>query len=505
MCMKKIHLLSSLAAILFISGFTTLKAQNTTFRLADYKNPDYLYQSLDLNFGLNSNAGIDNVTGFNSKTLKSFSLGSQAGASYSRYFNSAKAQCEFRARFNAGIGSASSNNQYTSGTNDIESKAKSMNHNEFLNLEGLHRFYNPGQGYFELNGALTINNMGNSGNWDVNQGGALSTSQETKDKNFNNQIRGSFLIGKGRIEQVQDARMALYLLDDLYSLNRVKRQVTDQDVTALAQLITKLKYKRFFDNRLREIAEITAIDSLLQQSGLVSAADATYFTSLNDNRSYANNPIRGSGHRIYTGLEAGFNYEYQYTNLDKIVPEDLVEERTSKDRMAAFRWVAGYVYEKPTSRNWQNFAHVNAGAGIKKFYENRVTNLEPAPETETNLYTDIAPSIDLSGDYGFGYYPNSRTWLTFRWYLESSWQTVKEGETTSDKPDVTNEFRIRTGPQFSAYYYLSEKLRLNLSFNGNFIYDNTNFKTETPGVSDKKSTQTYWGQAVNASLTYSLF
>ena len=503
--MKKNQLLTSLAAMLFIPGFTTLKAQNNTFRLADYKNPDYLYQSLDLNFGLNSNAGIDNVTGFNDGTLKSFSLGSQAGASYSRYFNSAKAQCEFRAGFNAGIGSASNNNKYTSGANDIESKVKSMNHYEFLDLAGVHRFYNPSQGYIELNGALTIDNRGNSRSWDVNQGGALSTSQENREKNFSNEIRVAFLIGKGRIEQVQDARMALYLLDDLYNLSRVKREVTDQDVTALAQLITKLRYKRFFDYRLREIAEITAIDSLLQQSGLVSAADARYFTSINDNWNYANSSVRESGHRIYTGLEAGFNYEYQYTNLDKIVPEDLVEERTSKDRMAAFRWVAGYVYEKPTSRYWQNFAHVNAGVGIKKLYENSVTNLEPAPETETNLYTDIVPAIDLSGDYGFGYYPNSRTWLTFAWYLKCNWLKSKEGETKSDKPDVTNEFTIRTGPQFSAYYYLSEKLRLNLSFNGNFIYGNTDFKTETPGVSDKKSTQTYWGQVINASLTYSLF
>ena len=66
------------------------------------------------------------------------------------------------------------------------------------------RFYNPKQGYIEINGALTIDNRGNSESQKAWQNNTLSTSQETKNKDFYNQVRGSFLIGKGRIEQVQD-------------------------------------------------------------------------------------------------------------------------------------------------------------------------------------------------------------------------------------------------------------------------------------------------------------
>lgn len=503
--MKKNHLLTALTIGLFLSGFTTLSAQNTTFRLSDYKNPDYLYQSLDLNFGLASNASYNKLTGFNDGNRKSFSLNTQAGASYSRYLNSAKAQGEFWSYFNAGIGSTSGNYQNTNGTSNIENKVNSSNHKEYLDLTGLRRFYNPKQGYIEINGALTIDNRGNSESQKVWQNNTLNTSQETKDKDFYNQVSGSFLIGKGRIEQVQDARMALYVLDDLGALNREKRAVTDEDVVALAQLMTKLKYKRFFDYRLRKIAEITAIDSLLQQSGIVSAADAAYFTSLNDNWAYANNPVRQTGHRIYTGLEAGFNYNYQYEKMDNNFPEDLVGERTTKNKMAALKLVVGYAYEKPTSRSWQNFAHVKGGVGIQQYYQNRVNNIEPDPEIETEFYTDVTPAIDFSGDCGFGYYPNSRTWLNLSWYLNSSWQTLNEGETKSDKPDHTNSFNIYTGPQFSAYFYLSEKLRLNLSYNAQFYYKHDNFETETEGVTDKEYDNTYWGQAVNASLTYSLF
>lgn len=503
--MKKITLLAFLLISMVVSSFKSSVAQNTTFKLSDYKNPDYLYQTLDLNFGFNSGLSGYTYSGYDDNSNHSFSLNSLAGADYSRYINSPKAQGDLHIYFNAGFGSGKTNSTLTYDTYDQENNTTSSNHNERINMVALHRFYNQKQNFIEVNGALAVSYAGNSSTENSYFSGAADEAQKAKAKDFDNSLSGSFLIGKGRIEQVQDARVALYLLDDLATLNREKRTVSDEDINDLARLITKLRYKRFFDDRLRKIAEITAIDSLMQQKGIVNTADATYFTSLNDNWEYANNPIRENGHRLFTGLKASFGYRYQYDYLESGVPTDLIREKTNKDKMAELLFVIGYAYEKPTSRKWQKFASVKGSAGIHQYYQNDITTTDPDPEMETNFYSEAAPMVNVNGGFGFGYYPDSRTWLSFSWSLNSNWEKKMEGETKAEKADLQNNFNISTGPQLYAYYYLSQKLRLSFSYTGHFNYDNYAFTADIPEGYPDKATRLFWNQSVNAALTYSLF
>jgi hypothetical protein len=299
--------------------------------------------------------------------------------------------------------------------------------------------------------------------------------------------------------------MALYLLDDLYGLKREKRSVSNLEVNELAQLITRLKYKRFFDDRLRKIAEITAIDSFMQQKGIVSVTDATYFTSLNDNWRYSNNPIRYSGHRIYTGLDANYRYIYNNEYIEKIIPDDFTDARTTKKKIADLFLVIGYTYEKPASRKWQNSAGIRGAIGYHQNSENRIIRNDPNPDTEENFYTEYFPSVSLNGSYGFGYYPSSRTWLTLNWWIYSSWDKVMGGDLKAEKEDISNNFNTSTGPQINAYYYLSEKLRLSFSYNGQFNFINFKYTYDIPEGSLDKTNQKYWTQYMSAALTYSLF
>ena len=71
--------------------------------------------------------------------------------------------------------------------------------------------------------------------------------------------------------------------------------------------------------------------------------------------------------------------------------------------------------------------------------------------------------------------------------------------------DSENDIFTTTGPQLNAYYFLSEKLRLGFSFEGQFRFDNYKYTSDLPAGSPDKSTQKYWSQYMNASLTYSLF
>jgi hypothetical protein len=421
--------------------------------------------------------------------------------------NSLKAQGDLNISFNAGIGSVNSNSDYTNSAINYnsENEHKTFNHTEGLYISGLHRIYNQKQNFIEVNGSMSLYNLGNSGKDKSYSSGNITTSQETTEKNFQNTIQGSFLIGKGRIEQVQDARMALYLLDDLFLLNREKRSLSDEDVNDLAQLITRLKYKRFFDSRLRNIAEITAIDSFMQKKGIVNTADAVYFTSLNDNWAYANNPVRYSGHRLFAGLEASFDYTHHDVTLQKIIPDYITNENKTKQKTVGLFMVLGYTCEKPVSLKWQNSATIQGSIGIRKHSENIVSRVTPDPETEFNFYSDVVPAFNLSADYGIGYYPSSRTWLTFNWWLSSGWEKQKTGLTKDEVTDSQNTFYASTGPKLQAYYYLSEKLRLSFTFQGQLQFENNKYTYDLPEDSPDKATRTTWNQALNAQLTYSLF
>ncbi len=476
-----------------------LQAQSKTFNLADYKNPKYFYQSLDLNFGLNSELSVQNSKSNFSISSDAYSLNSSMGANYTSYVNSEASQGEKHINFNFGLGSSGSDNSFLDNYTNAKDKNKTFSHQEGVTFMGLHRAYNQKQQYFETQGSLEMNYHGNSDHGTNNSSGA---EQETKStlKRFISNITGGLRVGTGRIEQVQDARLALYLLDDLQLLNREKRAVTHGDVIALAQLITNLKYKRFFDSRLRTIAEITAIDSFMQKNGLAGSTDAAYFTSINDNWNFANNPIRNNGHRLYAGVDASLGYNYLNNINHKIQPQDSKTENTVTDKTIGLFLVAGYDYEKPVNLKWQNSADLSAKFGMLQQLQHSKLSFDTS-----SFYTEAIPSVQLSAGYGWGYYPNSRTWLTLKWWLLSGWEKQKRGESYDTRKDLQNSFYAYTGPQFQAYYYLSERLRLSLTVNGEFRLEGTKYTYELAEGQPDRNKSKWWNQQVNAGLTYGLF
>lgn len=503
--MKNIHLPALI--LISISGlFTeTINAQSETFKLSDYKNPDYLYQTLNLNFKFNNSLYFSKdkfLPDVNSNNQ--FNLSSDANVSFSRYLNSRKRQGDTYLFFNTGIGSSRVNN-----SNDIsnqEVKANNFSYSEHLSITTQQRFYNSKKYYFEADASLYSGLDGNKQIYKSMNTDTINSSFDRKTKDFSNSFSGAFYLGKGRIEQVQDAQLAMYLIEDLQKLNRQKRISTDEDVLELAKLITKLKYKRFFDYRLRHIAEITAVDSFLQTNGIAGKADAMYFTSLNDNWAYANNPVRQSGYRIFSGVEAGFSFDNNYYfHDDKLkLPGDETLETTQKQTAMDLFLVAGYSYEKPVNLKWQKSANIKAGIGISQDKDSR-RDQQATTDFTLKSYTELFPMLRLSANYGFGYYPNTRTWLTFNLLLIADGYKEMKGETKETKTDFKNTLDVSTGPEVDAYYYLSERLRLNLNFSSRFYLINQKFIYENANETSGKTTSTFWNQNFSASLTYSLF
>ena len=500
--MKSNRIIATIMMLISMLAHETLNAQDTTFKLSDYKNPNYLYQTLDLSFNLASGLSLLKSTGNDaeSKNSGSFSLYSGIRAGYSFYKNSPEIQSEKHISLNADINSYSS--KLKRDVIQTNYKSSTFSHVENLYIQGLRRVYSKKMQYFEVNGALSgVHNNQMSRN-ETMRADTISDKSKEEDKYLNLNLTGAFLVGMGRIEQVQDARLAMFILEDLQTLNRAKKVATDEDVLALAREITLLKYKRFFDNRLRKIAEITAIDAFLQKNGIAGTSDAAYFTSLNDNWNFANNPIRNSGKRLFTGLEANYRYQYRSSLNEYIMPENEPNEYKFNKSSGGFNIVAGFNYEKPKSLTWQYSSSVKIGVGMQSGVE---TEKEPDIADETKYYLWTRPTVKLAADYGFGFYPSSRTWLTFKWWLLSGWDKEMDGDTKDNEEDLQDIFYIYTGPQFNAYYYFSERLRLRLFFNGTLTLDKTNYTYEVIEGDSEKVSSTLWNQNISASLTYSLF
>ncbi len=498
--MKKSKLTALLLVFMVVLSATSSFAQDSTFKLSDYKNPNYFYQSLDLNFGLNSGLRIDKLNATNGYGSNDFSINSNTGATYSLSINSPKTQTELQSFISAAIESSVYNQDMK--IDNYKGNRNKFSQIENLNLNGLKRFYNEKQNYFEVGGTLYCRFDGSK---DKNKSTTSfqNTNEFTEEsKRFNLDITGVFLIGKGRIEQVQDARLAMYLLDDLKNLKRENQQASDEDVLALARTITSLKYKRFFDGRLRKIHEITVIDSFLFKNNIAGTADAAYFTSLNDNWNYANNPIRYSGKRLFTGIEGKYSHTYFNHISEVIEPVYELTEYTIYTTPVGVNLVAGINFENPKTLTWQNSANIKIGVGIQQWIENRELS---DTAYSSNSYNQSFPSMKLEADYGFGYYPNSRTWLTFDWWILSGWDKEMYGNTKKDKEDYQNSFYTYTGPEFHAYYYLSEKLRLSLSYTGYIYFSNNKYKYDVPAGESDHRNLTFWNHRLNAGLTYSLF
>jgi len=498
--MKKISLIALLLISLVVLSAKSSVAQDSTFKLSDYKNPNYFYQTLDLNFRLNSRSAgskSDNTSHFHDGNRYDFSL--NARAAYSLYSNSLKSQSQLDVWLPIFISKGGLHNIYE--LQNKEDKQNSFSHNEAFQIYGLKRFYNTQQNYFEVNGSISTGYSGNSGTSKNYDSDTIFNSISANHKGANYSMNGSFLIGNGRIEQVQDAQLALYLLEDMQRLNLDKRSVSNKEVLELARLITSLKYKRFFDDRLKKIAEITAIDSFMQKTGLVSISDAAYFTSLNDNWDYANNPARESGYRLFTGIQGSFASSSNRNHEETFVPVVTTTDRKSSRHESYLYLVAGLTHEKPINLKWQQSASVKASAGFKSMF----TSYGGTNVSDIKEYTSAIPALRINADYGYGFYPNSRTWLNANIYIAAIYEEQYAGTSKEDKELWQNSFSANTGLNVHAYYYLSEKLRLSVSFSGYYdIYHDKFFNDLHNGTNDEE-TRSDWNHQMQATLTYSLF
>lgn len=416
-----------------------VQAQNyDDYNLKDYKTPDIKRTSLDFMF--NSNGGFVTNSGSNNNTSQ---LDGLINTKFNRYINTRS----FIGEQQIGVELSGSNIKVAGESSSIKRRQLSFT----TSYKNSSRFYITDKWFWNTGGNI---------NFDYNNS-KTTNNPAFNEQNFN--ISPVIGLGKGRIEQVRDARQAIYILDNLSKKGVITTKLSEEEINRFSQVISTVKNKRFLDARLHLIDEITQVDSFLVNNNYLKKSGASYFTTLYDYWMYGDLFARGSGFEVSGQITPSYFYNKTY-------PEGYRNNQTGVAASLSAN------YEDPINLYWQQSANASVILGYNH-NSMKFDDIKSSGDERSGLF---------SGVYSIGYYPNSRTNLN----IGVSEQFRLSNNSIYDKTFHTTS----TSLVFSAYYYISPQLRL--SGNVNLAYNDSN---------DYNLNYNRWNGYYSMTLTYSLF
>ncbi len=433
--MKK-YLLFYFAVFLF--SLNSLAQVNTIkdYPLKDYIAPDIQYRLMDMGTWMNSQGSND----FDEDKSRN-GLNMNLFLSYYEYLNLAKVQRSELSDLSNGISS------FSNKKDSVKQSATQLSFR--FNYLTETRFYRKNNTFWGIHGNLSYRIAPSSRN---------ETSEE-KIKFLNHEfiITPYFSIGKGRIQPIESARQAMDILLSLQKHGRLAVTPDKSMIDSLARVANRIRYKRFFDARFKNIYQLEELDKALQDMGLVDTIDMVYFANLNDIWNYALTYRRGTGTRFEGGIIPEF-----YVSLTKI--DDPNISVITKDKKMNYGLYGFFSFNRmrPINYAWQSDLMLDLTFGYSK--ENK--NFEQNDETEETGMKNFRNMLNAS--WQFGFFPNTRTYTGITPYT---------GLTYTLEKDADNTFGINTGFRFDMYYYISPRLRLSVHAGFYYVQD---FDTKVP-------------------------
>lgn len=423
------HLLVVFIALLGVAGY----AQDKNFDLSKYKFPDYKRHELEFSF--NSN-----------------------GSNYKRYF-----EIPATSSYNASLydNSESYLNSHLQGyyyytnykRNRIDWINASINGDyQFTKTENVGSYYKNMHPHFETSidakrrNYITEDKLFWEGSTHV---GVSSDKRKTfyDDRSMetstsrNLYINAGIGIGTGRIEHVNDLWQGHYILEKLKNQNSIKQDIKEDDIYEFSRFISKLHNKRFFDYRLRKIAELQALDSVLRKQDLLINDDITYFTTLNDYWSF---PIYFDRK---TGKEIGFNATPQYYH-------DYYKSGSYKNTTNSVYLESKFYFDhsKQINLHWERNFHFD------------LINTTRISEKDRENHTSQKNQIATNASFDYGYFPNTRTRVQFGGKYNGSEYTFNNGEVSEN--GWMNNISMHAG----VAYFISPQLQIEGSINDSHYF-----------------------------------
>jgi len=412
--------------------------QYNNFDLTQYKLPDIKTSRLDINANLNNEYNKETSTltsPFQTDERNNITSGF-VDITYNKFRNSTKYQGTLT--INGGI------DPNINKTVDGESITKDVLINSSTYVYSENRFYLDGLKFIEVDPYASFNSR-------IKRERDNESTPDLTSKQSSNSIHISlpFAFGYGRIEPVEDARLAVYILDELTKAGRITGIQSDDRIIEMAGEISKIKNKRFFDSRIKKISELQVIDSFLVANNMVSVNDINYFSILNDNWDYSSGPQRESGLMASIGID---NDVVMGKNmLDMAGPIEISEAESSREYM-----VGGFLnfsYAKPINLYWQTSAY------IQPYYNFSFYRDPKDLSSDLTNYNQKALGGNLGGS--IQYLPNSRT--SFKYTINGGVSNVNN-EMGIEDPDTYSKYkRLSANQIIDIYYYVSPRLRVQLN------------------------------------------
>jgi hypothetical protein len=436
-----------------------INAQYSGFDLSRYKLPDIKLSRLDAYFDLGNTVNKSQYKPSDSDSTESRqdNFRGALNFNYNRLLNTERYQGDFNALASGSsdlFKSGDENNNSNSGVNRISFQISSIN-----------RFYNQNLNFIEIDPGVSLS-MNSSHNESSG-----TNSYDDSDDQFTTNLSLPMSIGHGRIEPVEDLRLAIYILEELNKAGRINSMPSDNIVLDLAKEISKIKRQRFFDSRIRKIKELQVVDSFLLANNIVTSNDITYFAVLNDQWDYAAGPARTAGFAVDAGIDDQISIKrlHQEFSFQGGAP-DITDSKVNSYYVAGFSRIR---YDKPVNLYWQTSATLNVAYGLK-FNRNPEARDDPAENYRTDIF-------NANLGYSIQFLPNSRT--SARLGLSGNYSNSRGDRTISDPDPVVfqvtgNQLTINTG--FDMYYYISPQFRIQLNSNlyYNSLHDLKSYNTQ---------------------------
>lgn len=422
-------------------------AQDKNFDLSKYKFPDYKRHELELNFnssGYSWDQSYDSpLNDGNGNLIKDGWMASESKSDLGLRYSYESLTREVIDHLTSSI-----SGNYTYSMNDhYIGKQKHFEPEVYWNFSRSRDYYLSENKLF-LEGFL---------NTQLHQSNSKITTDnkiDAKNKNINFDIAIGIGAGYGRKEKVSDLWQACYILESLKKQGSLDRVLEEKDIFEFATLASRLKNKRFFDFRLRKIAELQALDSLMHTQGLIKESDISYFTTLNDYWNFTEFPNRESGRVIKFWVSPEYWRSYHKSMNDSAV---ITTSTYLKSNLSI-------ECNKQLNLFWER---------LFKFNLSNSTLLDYSNEHFTNNPKNLLSS---SLEMGYGYYPNTRTGL------HATIGYAGQEELTSPykiSGEPSKFWRNEIYGRFNGIYYISPQLQINGNiYVGNRFekYKNGNFK-----------------------------
>lgn len=293
--------------------------------------------------------------------------------------------------------------------------------------------------------------------------------------------------GYGRIEFVEDAVEAIYILSELEEKGVLANKADPSMIEVLANKIKQLKEERYLDGRIYRAYVLEELVTLFKEENWVVKESVALFNTLNDYHFMAGINNRKAGSKFKYGIAP----ELAFLKSNNEFGSDYSR---FKDGISLILSYENYV---PVNIKWQRSFNSNLTAGIEKVY------FKYDYDDSFNKNSNTPLSINFSNQYAVGYLPNTRTQLSASVF--GNWNYTENLNNNANGNSYSN---IDFGLNLGGNYYFSEHLRLTSSFS---LYDNVlkrHLNMYNPNLNANEvvlNTENKFRQSFNVALNYYIF